>query len=156
MFQALVNDILRDMLNNFVFVYLDDILIFSQNLDQHIFHVCTVLQHLLQNQLYVKAEKNYSVIAAPLHQFTSVKKPYIWTSDAEFAFNQLYQQFTTAPVLCMPDPTRQFLVEVDASDYGVDAVFSQRSPDDSKVHPCAYFSISTRVSSAEHNYDIGN
>ena len=28
-FQALVNDVLRDMLNRFIFVYLDDILIFS-------------------------------------------------------------------------------------------------------------------------------
>ncbi len=28
-FQALINDVLRDMLNQFVFVYLDDILIFS-------------------------------------------------------------------------------------------------------------------------------
>lgn len=27
-FQALINDVLRDMLNRFVFVYLDDILIF--------------------------------------------------------------------------------------------------------------------------------
>ncbi len=27
-FQALINDVLRDMLNQFVFVYLDDILIF--------------------------------------------------------------------------------------------------------------------------------
>lgn len=30
-FQALDNDVLRDMLNDFVFVYLDDILIFSPN-----------------------------------------------------------------------------------------------------------------------------
>ena len=30
-FQTLVNDILRDMINNFVFMYLDDILIFSKN-----------------------------------------------------------------------------------------------------------------------------
>lgn len=29
-FQALINDVLRDMLNRFVFVYLDDILIFSR------------------------------------------------------------------------------------------------------------------------------
>lgn len=28
-FQALINDVLRDMLNQFVFVYLDDILIFK-------------------------------------------------------------------------------------------------------------------------------
>ena len=32
MFQAFVNDFLREMLERFVFVYLDDILIFSPNL----------------------------------------------------------------------------------------------------------------------------
>lgn len=47
-FQALVNDILRDFLNRFVFVYLDDILIFSRNLEE---------QRLMENRLYVKAEK---------------------------------------------------------------------------------------------------
>lgn len=34
--QALVNDVLRDMVNDFVFVYLDDILIFSHFLQVHI------------------------------------------------------------------------------------------------------------------------
>ena len=56
-FQALVNDILRDMLNKFVFVYLDDILIFSHSPTDHVRHVRQVLQRLLENQLYVKAEK---------------------------------------------------------------------------------------------------
>lgn len=37
-FQALVNDVLRDMLNIFVFVYLDDILIFSLPLQVHVQH----------------------------------------------------------------------------------------------------------------------
>ncbi len=31
-FHALINDVLRDMLNQYVFVYLDDILIFSSSL----------------------------------------------------------------------------------------------------------------------------
>ncbi len=35
-FQALVNDVLRDMVDRFVFVYLDDILIFSQNERDHV------------------------------------------------------------------------------------------------------------------------
>ena len=35
-FQALVNDVLRDFLNHSVFVYLEDILIVSQNLEEHI------------------------------------------------------------------------------------------------------------------------
>ncbi|KAI3351469.1 hypothetical protein L3Q82_020315 [Scortum barcoo] len=56
-FQALVNDVLRDMLNKFVFVYLDDILIFSRNKEEHVHHVQAVLQRLLENSLFVKAEK---------------------------------------------------------------------------------------------------
>nr|XP_055073125.1 uncharacterized protein LOC129453092 [Misgurnus anguillicaudatus] len=56
-FQALVNDVLRDMIDTFVFVYLDDILIFSPSMQEHTQHVRRVLRRLLENQLYVKAEK---------------------------------------------------------------------------------------------------
>ena len=56
-FQGLVNDVPRDMINQFVFVYLDDILIFSKDLEKHKHHVSKVRQHLLENQLFVKAEK---------------------------------------------------------------------------------------------------
>ncbi len=45
------------MLNIFVFVYLDDILIFSNSLQVHTLHVRQVLQRLLENRLFVKAEK---------------------------------------------------------------------------------------------------
>lgn len=54
-FQALVNDVRRDFLN--IFVYLDNILIFSKFLQEHQVHIRAVLQHLLENRLYVKAEK---------------------------------------------------------------------------------------------------
>ena len=56
-FQALVNDLLRDMIDKFVFVYIDDILIFSRNLVEHVTHVRSVLRRLLDNSLFVKAEK---------------------------------------------------------------------------------------------------
>ena len=56
-FQALVNDVLGDMLNQFVSVYLDDILIFSKSREEHIVHVQFVFQRLLKNSLFVKAEK---------------------------------------------------------------------------------------------------
>ncbi len=56
-FQTLVNDVLRDVVNRFVFVYLDDILIFSQNERDHIQHVRLVLQWLLENRLFAKLEK---------------------------------------------------------------------------------------------------
>lgn len=34
-FQVLVNDVFRDMINIFIFVYLDDILVFSPSLGTH-------------------------------------------------------------------------------------------------------------------------
>lgn len=54
-FRGLVNNFLRDMLHKYVFVYLDDILLFSQCKQDHIMHVREVLQHLLVNKLFVKA-----------------------------------------------------------------------------------------------------
>ena len=57
-FQVLLNDVLRDFLNVFVFVYLDDILIFSRSEQELVQHVRSVLQRLLENQLFVKAEKS--------------------------------------------------------------------------------------------------
>ena len=56
-FQALVNDVLCDMLNWFVFDYLYNILVFSHSTQEHVLHVRHVLQRLLENQLFVKAEK---------------------------------------------------------------------------------------------------
>lgn len=54
-FQFLINDIIHYYLNSFMSVYLDDILICSQIVDRH--YICQVLQRLLENKLYVKAEK---------------------------------------------------------------------------------------------------
>ncbi|KAI7790520.1 Pol polyprotein [Triplophysa rosa] len=210
-FQGLINDVLGDMINRFVFVYLDDILIFSQSLQEHTRHVRVVLQCLLENQLFVKAEKcefhsdtvlflghvisprgidpddakikavamwgtpdsrkalqrflgfanfyrrfirGFGQVAAPLTALTSTKIPFSWNALAQVAFDKLKSRFVSAPVLCLPDPDQQFIVEVDASDVGVGAVLSQRAEHDGKVHPCAFFSH--RLSPAERNYDIGN
>ena len=49
-FQNLVNDVLRYFLNRSVFVYLDDILIFSHNQEEHFQQVRQVLQRLLENK----------------------------------------------------------------------------------------------------------
>ncbi len=199
-FQALVNDVLRDMVDQFIYVYLDDILIFSSSLQEHVQHVRRVLQRLLENGLFVKAEKcafhaqsvpflgfivspegvrmdpdrvkavvnwptpdsrkallrflgfanfyrrfirNFSQLAAPLTALTSTKMTFRWSNAAEAAFTKLRGRFVSAPILRAPDPTRQFVVEVDASEVGVGAVLSQRATSDDKVHPCAFFFPST-------------
>ncbi|KAL0195822.1 hypothetical protein M9458_009394, partial [Cirrhinus mrigala] len=46
-----------DLLNKYVIAYIDDILVYSKSKEEHVNHVRTVLSRLLQNQLYVKAEK---------------------------------------------------------------------------------------------------
>eukprot|EP00063_Salmo_salar_P061255 XP_014036090.1 PREDICTED: uncharacterized protein LOC106590069 [Salmo salar] len=48
-FQALVKDVLRDMPNRFIFVYIDDILIFSHivQMDSEKLHPCAVFSHRL-------------------------------------------------------------------------------------------------------------
>ncbi|KAL2087157.1 hypothetical protein ACEWY4_018216 [Coilia grayii] len=103
---------------------------------------------------YRRFIQNYSSVAAPLTALTSVKKAFVWTPTAEVAFTALKDRFTSAPILLVPDPDRQLIVEVDASDVGVGAVLSQRSAEDNKLHPCAFFS--RRLSPAEQNYDIGD
>ena len=57
-FQAMIIDVLRDFLDQFVYVYLDDILIYSPDLATHQEHVTQVLNRLPEHQLYVKAEKS--------------------------------------------------------------------------------------------------
>lgn len=52
-----MNDSVRNMLNCFVFVYLNDILIFSPDDDTHVCHGRHVLQRLLDNKLFVKVKK---------------------------------------------------------------------------------------------------
>lgn len=56
-FQNLVNDIFADLLESYVVVYLDDILVYSKTLEEHITHVKEVLTRLRKNCLYAKASK---------------------------------------------------------------------------------------------------
>lgn len=56
-FQAFINDVFRDMLNRWAIVYIDDILIYSDSLEEHVRYVRSVLQCLIDHQLYAKAEK---------------------------------------------------------------------------------------------------
>lgn len=46
-----------DMLNKFLFICLDYILIYSETEVEHVQHIRLILRHLLENKLFVKAEK---------------------------------------------------------------------------------------------------
>ena len=53
----MMNDLLGEFLDRFVLVFLDDILIYSVNLDQHKEHLRRVLMKLREHQLFAKASK---------------------------------------------------------------------------------------------------
>jgi len=56
-FQRFMNDLFSDLLDVCIVVYLDDILIYSNDITQHWEHVKEVLKKLQKAGLYVKAEK---------------------------------------------------------------------------------------------------
>jgi hypothetical protein len=56
-FMCVMNDVFRPFIDDFVIVYLDDILVFSGTWDEHVRHVKQVLDTLQREKLYVKLSK---------------------------------------------------------------------------------------------------
>lgn len=56
-FMRLMNEVLKPFINHFVVVYLDDIMIFSKDSDEHITHLDLVLKRLKEEQLKINLEK---------------------------------------------------------------------------------------------------
>lgn len=56
-FIRLMNDVLRPFLDDFVIVYLDDILIFSKAWEEHLKHFKQTLHVLKREKFYVKLSK---------------------------------------------------------------------------------------------------
>ena len=56
-FMQMMNELLHEYLDLFVLVFLDDILVFSANEDEHAEHLKKVLEVLRKHRLYAKASK---------------------------------------------------------------------------------------------------
>jgi len=56
-FCTFMNDIFREWLDDFVVIYINDILIYSGSLEEHEEHLRKVFQRLRENKLYAKLEK---------------------------------------------------------------------------------------------------
>ncbi len=56
-FCTVMNDIFREWLNDFIVLYIDNILVYSNSMEEHAEHLRKVFQSLKENKLYAKFEK---------------------------------------------------------------------------------------------------
>ncbi|KAK1619388.1 hypothetical protein QYE76_024905 [Lolium multiflorum] len=202
-FMNLMNKIFMKYLDKFVIVFIDDILIYSKDKEEHAKHLKIVLQILREHQLYAKFSKckfwldsveflghvitkegiavnpskvqsvlewkspknakeirgflgmagyyrrfieGFSKIAGPMTKLLKKNTPFVWTDECETSFQTLKEKLTTAPVLAVPEPGKDYTVYCDASKNGLGCVLMQ----DRKV--IAYGS--RQLKPHEHNYPV--
>eukprot|EP00253_Pinus_taeda_P007313 PITA_07313 len=145
-----MNDLFRPFIDEFVLVYLDDILVFSKSWNEHVCHVKKVLDVLKKEKPYVKLSKcefgkTYLVYLGHIvghgqlkidpskvqeivnwPKNTSVIKVFQWGGRQKKSFKTLKENITTAPVLALPDLQQPFEIETDASGYAMGFVLMQQ------------------------------
>jgi len=94
----------------------------------------------------------FAKIAHPLHKLLRKNLKFLWTPEAQAAFDTLKSKFISAPILIHPNRNLPFIVETDSSNFAIGAILSQISPSDNLMHPVAFFSRS--LNGAEKNYPI--
>jgi RNase H-like domain found in reverse transcriptase/Integrase zinc binding domain/Chromo (CHRromatin Organisation MOdifier) domain len=82
---------------------------------------------------------HFAHIAKPLTTLLKKDQPFRWTQECTDALNRLIETITSDPVLHRPNHTKQFELEVDASQYAVGAILYQRNNEGTQ-HPVAYYS----------------
>lgn len=82
---------------------------------------------------YRRFIRNYATIVASLTALLK-KDAFVWNQLVTEAFLALQKAITVAPVLALPDFSKPFILETDASGTGIGAILSQDK------HPIAYFS----------------
>lgn len=89
------------------------------------------LQHFLGlAQYYRRFIRNFSVIAKPMFELTGkdgadLNGQLLWDEDAEIAFVELKQAMKSDAILALPDFSKPFFLDTDASNIGVGAVLEQ-------------------------------
>ncbi|XP_059636704.1 uncharacterized protein LOC132278820 [Cornus florida] len=122
----------RAYLDEFVVVFVDDILVYLSLEEEHESHLRTVLQTLRDNRLYAKYEKlgGVSVDPSKIEAVMDWERPksgikFVWNEACELAFRELKTRLTTAPVLVIPERGLGYVIYCDASRDGLGCVLIQ-------------------------------
>ena len=95
---------------------------------------------------YRRFVKDFSTIACPLNELTKKNVSFTWGKAQQHAFDELKKRLTEAPLLVLPDFTKTFEIECDASGIGIGGVLMQNG------RPVAYHS--EKLDGARLNYPI--
>jgi ribonuclease HI len=143
-FMYLMNKVFMEYLDQFMMVFIDDILVYSKDEEEHEGHLRLVLQKLRDNQLYAKLSKcdfwlmEFSFLGHVIIGGGIAVDP----GKVRDVLN--WEPPTTAPVLAIPDIHKSFYIYCDASKQGLGCVLIQGG------HVIAYASCQLRKH--EQNY----
>ncbi|GJQ95023.1 putative reverse transcriptase domain-containing protein [Tanacetum coccineum] len=178
-FMDLMNRVCKPYLDKFVIVFIDDILIYSKNKQEHEEHLKQILELLKKEELYAKFSKcefwiskvlflghmidsegihvdpskiesikdwtspkspteirqflglagyyrrfieGFSKIAKPMTKLTQKKVKFVWGDKQEAAFQLLKQKLCSAPILTLPEGSKDFIAYCDTSKKGLGAL----------------------------------
>lgn len=101
---------------------------------------------------YRRFVPDFSAIAAPLTDLTKKSGPnkVQWNTETEAAFQEIVKILCKEPVLAVPDFSKQFILQTDASDIGLGAVLSQMK--EGVEHPLLY--LSRKMLPRERRYAV--
>ncbi|GJU62706.1 putative reverse transcriptase domain-containing protein [Tanacetum coccineum] len=148
-FMDLMNRVCKPYLDKFVIVFINYILIYSKNKQEHEEHLKLILELLKKEELYAKFSK---YIANPMTKLTQKKVKFKWGDKQETAFQLIKQKLCSALILALPEGSEDFIVYCDASIKGLFAMLMQRE----KV--IAYASLQLKIhekNCTTHDLELG-
>ncbi|GKE40420.1 putative reverse transcriptase domain-containing protein [Tanacetum coccineum] len=141
-FMDLMNRVCKPYLDNFVIVFIDDILVYSKDEEEHGKHLKIILELLKKEILYAKFSKcdfwldsvqflghviDHNGVHVDPAKIEAIKSWVAPTTPTEVRqFLGLVGYYQSAPILALPEGTKDFMVYCDASLKGSRAVLMQR------------------------------